>query len=66
MGIRGDRDDGTTLRGFISKWSGEAETLRRLGAHVNGAKLIDARLDDLHTITCAAAPASLTLEEPAR
>jgi hypothetical protein len=56
VGIRRDRDDGATLRAFISKWSGEAETLRRLGAHVDGAKLIDALLDDLHALTRAEAP----------
>jgi hypothetical protein len=66
VGIRRDRDDGTTLRAFISKWSGEAETLRRLGAHVDGAKLIDALLIDLHALTRAEASESLTLEEAAR
>lgn len=66
MGIRQDRNDGTTLRAFISKWSGEAETLRRLGAHVDGAKLIDALLVDLQALSRAEASESLTLEEAAR
>jgi hypothetical protein len=66
VGVRRGCEDGTTLGAFISKWSGEAETLRRLGAHVDGAKLIDAILADLHALNRAQASESLTLEAAAQ
>jgi hypothetical protein len=66
VAVRRASEDGTKLGAFISKWSGEAETLRRLGAHVDGAKLIDAILADLHALNRAQASESLTLEEAAQ
>lgn len=66
MGVRRACEDGTPLGAFTSRWSGEAETLRRLGAPVDGAELIDAILVDLHALNCAEASESLTLEEAAQ
>jgi hypothetical protein len=65
--VRGQRDrvEVGRLHAFRAKWSGEAETLRRLGAHVDGASLIDAILSDLHTLERAEASEALTLEKAA-
>jgi hypothetical protein len=51
---------------LLAKWSGQAETLRRLGAHVDGAKLIEAILADLEAVARAEAAQALTLDEAAR
>lgn len=59
-------DDRLTLQACVAKWSGEAEALRRLGAHVDGAKLIEAILADLQASGRAEATEALTLEEAAR
>jgi hypothetical protein len=64
-----DRRSGSevgTLQAFVAKWSDEAESLRRLGAHVDGALLIDAILADLSVLDRAKATEALTLEEAAR
>ncbi len=55
-----------TLHACVAKWSGEAETLRRLGAHVDGAKLIEAILADFQTLLHAADSEALTLADAAR
>jgi hypothetical protein len=62
---RGGNEVGT-LQAFIAKWSDEAETLRRLGAHVDGALLIDAILADLSALDRANASEALTLELASR
>ena len=54
-----------TLQATIAKWSSEAETLRRLGAHVDGASLIEAILADLRAASDANAVEALTLDEAA-
>lgn len=59
-------DDRLTLQACVAKWSGEAEALRRLGAHVDGAKLIEAILADLQALGRAEAAEALTLEDAAR
>lgn len=65
MRDRRDRTEVCTLHAFVAKWSGEAETLRRLGAHVDGAVLIDAILSDLSALDRANATEALTLDEAA-
>jgi len=35
VGARQASDERLTLQACVAKWSGEAETLRRLGAHVD-------------------------------
>ena len=59
-------DERLTLQACVAKWSGEAETLRRLGAHVDGAKLIEAIVADFQTVHRAERSEALTLEEAAR
>lgn len=55
-----------TLHAYLAKWSHEAETLRRLGAHVDGAKLIEAMLADFRALVEAEASEALTLKQAAR
>lgn len=50
---------------FVARWSAEAETLRRLGAHVDGAKLIETILADLQAVARGADAEALTLSEAA-
>lgn len=59
-------DERLTLQACVAKWIGEAEALRRLGAHVDGAKLIEAILTDMQAVGRAEATEALTLEEAAR
>lgn len=59
-------DDRLTLQTCVAKWSDEAEALRRLGAQVNGAKLIEAILADFQALGRAEASEALTLDEAAR
>jgi len=54
------------LDGFVARWSTEAETLRRLGAHVDGAKLIEAMLADLQAVARSREAEALTLIEASR
>jgi len=64
--MRRDADARLTLQACVAKWSGEAETLRRLGAHVDGAKLIEAILADFQAVRRAESSEALTLDEAAR
>ena len=51
---------------FAAKWDAEAQILRRLGAHVDGAKLIDAILADLQSLSRSADSEALTLVDASR
>ena len=51
---------------FVTKWDAEAESLRRLGAQVDGARLIEAILDDLQSLSRSADSEALTLDEASR
>jgi hypothetical protein len=64
--MRRDADTRLTLQACVAKWSGEAETLRRLGAHVVGATLIEAILTDLRHVKDGEASEPLTLKQAAR
>jgi len=55
-----------TLDACIAKWTADAETLRRLGAHVDGAKLIAAMLADLQGLARSSDSEALTLVEASR
>ena len=54
------------LDGILEKWGAEAEALRRLGAHVDGAKLIEAILADLQYLARSSDGEALTLLEASR
>lgn len=54
-----------SLLATIAKWTGEADKLRRLGAQVDGASLIQAILGDLQAAADTEAKEPLTLEEAA-
>ncbi|GIW51245.1 MAG: hypothetical protein KatS3mg081_0600 [Gemmatimonadales bacterium] len=53
-------------RDFVEKWAAEAERLRRYGALVDGARLIDDLLEDFRALEADEANALLTLQEAAR
>lgn len=66
MRVRRASDEQLALQACVAKWSGEAETLRRLGAQVDGAKLIEAILTDIQAAGRAEAAEALTLAAAAR
>lgn len=59
-------DDRLTLQACVAKWSGEAEALRRLGAQVDGAKLIEAILADLQGLARSSDAEALMLVAASR
>jgi len=55
-----------TLGACLAKWTAEADSLRRLGAQVDGAKLIEAIVADFQAVNRAEDSEALTLIEAAR
>ncbi len=55
-----------TADGFVQKWVGEADELRRRRALVDGAALLDEVLSDFAAVTGAEASELLNLQEAAR
>jgi len=55
-----------TLDACLAKWTAEADSLRRLGAQVDGAKLIEAIVADFQAVNRADDAETLTLIEAAR